>query len=137
LFTHGQNLYDILRAEMRELQLAATRQTGEGWRVPPIPADFFNVNAADQAWVDRQCTPQSLATFVQPVRLTGRVAAIDNVSFIRASDWKGSPLGPFYEHANQVGWKTVEISCGHDVMLDQPADLAEALLSTAASVLRH
>jgi hypothetical protein len=117
---------------MREQQLAATRQTGEGWRVPPIPADFFNVNAADQAWVDRQCTPQSLATFQQPVRLTGRVGAIDNVSFIRASGWEGSPFGPFYEQAKQVGWKTVEIACGHDVMLDRPAALTEALLAAAA-----
>jgi hypothetical protein len=90
------------------------------------------VNAADQAWVDRQCTPQSLATFQQPVCLTGRVGAIDNVSFIRASGWEGSPFGPFYEQAKQVGWKTVEIACGHDVMLDRPAALTEALLSAAA-----
>lgn len=130
---HGQGLYDILPAEWREQQLTVTRQTGEGWRVPPIPADVFNVNAADRAWVDRQCTPQSVATFQQPVRLTGRLDVIDNVSFIWASDWEGSPFGHFYEQAKQVGWKTMEIACGHDVMLDRPAALTEALLSAACS----
>jgi pimeloyl-ACP methyl ester carboxylesterase len=129
---HGQKLYDLLPAEVSEQQIAAARQTGEGWRVPPIPAEFFKVNAADRAWVDRQCTPQSLATFQQPIRLTGRVDAIDNVSFILASDWEGSPSGQFYDQAKQAGWKTMEIACGHDVMLDRPAELTEALLSAAA-----
>ena len=92
----------------------------------------FKVNAADRARVDRQCTPQSVATFQQPVHLTGRVDAIDNVSFIWASGWEGSPFGHFYQQAKQSGWKTMEIACGHDVMLDQPAALTQALLSAAA-----
>ncbi len=129
---HRQSLYDIIPAKMKELQLAAARQTGEGWRVPPVPANVFNVNPADRAWVDRQCTPQSLATFQQPVRLTGRVEEIDNVGLIRASVWEGSPFGAFYEQAKQAGWTTMEIACGHDVMLDRPAALTEALLSMAA-----
>src|SRR5712692_286992 len=29
---------------------------GDGWRVPPRPASFFAVNAADAPWVDSQCT---------------------------------------------------------------------------------
>jgi pimeloyl-ACP methyl ester carboxylesterase len=129
---NGQSLHDILPAEIKEQQLAATRQTGDGWRVPPLPADFFNVNPADRAWVNRQCTPQSLATFQQPVRLIGHVDAIDNLSYIRASGWEGSPFGHFYEQAKQAGWMTMEIACGHVVMLDRPATLAEALTSVAA-----
>lgn len=86
------------------------------------------MNAADRAWVDRQCTPQPLATFQQ----TGRVDAIDNVSFIWASDWEGSPFDRFYQQAKRANWKTMQIACGHDVMLDRPAALTEALLSTSA-----
>ncbi len=89
------------------------------------------MNAADRAWVNRQCTPQPLATFQQALRLTGRGQAIENVSFILASGWDGSPFGRFYEQAKQVGWKTLEIACGHDVMLDQPEALTQALLSAA------
>jgi hypothetical protein len=32
-------------------------------KVPPIPAEAFNVNAKDRDWVNRQCTMQPLATF--------------------------------------------------------------------------
>jgi hypothetical protein len=35
---------------------------------------------------------------------------------------------PFYEQAKAKGWKTLTRSCGHDVMLDQPEELAEELL---------
>ncbi|MEI9985113.1 MAG: alpha/beta fold hydrolase [Aliidongia sp.] len=104
----GQSLFDILPAEWRKQQLDSARQAGEGWRVPPVPAEVFNVNAADRAWVDRQCTPQSLATFTQPIRLTGRAAAIESVGYIWASDWAGSPFAPFYEQARQLGWWTRE-----------------------------
>ena len=126
---HGQSLFDILPDERREQQLDSAQEAGEGWRVPPIPAEIFNVNAVDRAWVDRQCTPQSLATFQQPIHLTGRAATIDSISYIWASGWGASPFGPFYEQAKQAGWKTFEIPCGHDVMLDQPQALTEALLS--------
>ena len=127
---HGQRLHDFLPDETREAQLEGARQTGEGWRVPPIPAEVFNVNAADREWVDRQCTPQPLATFQQPVSLTGRLDTIENVSFVWASDWDG-PFGQFYEQAKLIGWKTAEIACGHDVMLDRPEALTEALLSAS------
>ena len=129
---HGQSLHDLLPAETRAQQLTGAAG-GDGWRVPPIPAEVFNVNLADRAWVDRQCTPQSLATFEQPARLTGRVDAIDNASFIWASDWQGSPFGQFYEQARRVGWKASEIACGHDVMLDRPDALTQALLDAATS----
>ncbi len=128
---HGESLHDLLPAETRDQQVAGAGQGGDGWRVPPIPAEAFNVNAADRAWVNRQCTPQPLATFQQALRLTGRGQAIENVSFILASGWDGSPFGRFYEQAKQVGWKTLEIACGHDVMLDQPEALTQALLSAA------
>ena len=35
----------------------------------------------------------------------------------------------FYEQAKTKGWKTLAIPCGHDVMLDQPEALTEALLA--------
>src|ERR1700730_2540305 len=43
---------------LREL----TASQGDGWKVPPIPASVFAVNAADATWVDRQCTAQPLST---------------------------------------------------------------------------
>ena len=79
--------------------------------------------------MNRQCTTQSLATFQQPVHLTGAINRIENVTYILANGWDPSPFPPFYEQAKAKGWKTLTMSCGHDVMLDRPEELAEELLA--------
>ena len=127
----GQCLHDTLTPEMRNAQLEGARQTGEGWRVPPIPAEVFNVNPNDRDWVNRQCTMQPLATFQQPLRLTGAINRIKNVTYILANGWEESPFPQFYEKAKVRGWKTITIMSGHDVMLDQPEQLVQHLLGAS------
>jgi len=126
----GESVHDALPPEARESQLASVRATGDGWRVAPIPAEVFNVNPADRAWVDAQCTPQPLATFQQPLRLTGALDAIADRSFIFASGWGPSPFH-YYDDAKAAGWRTCDVPCGHDVMLDDPAALTRELLAAA------
>jgi pimeloyl-ACP methyl ester carboxylesterase len=127
----GQALHDTLPAEAREAQLEGVLQVGEGWKVPPIPAEFFNVNAADRAWVDRQCTPQPLATFQEALRLEGGLGDIAHKGYVFASGWDGTPFQGFYDQAKADGWRTCEMACGHDVMLDQPGALVSELVATA------
>ena len=50
---------------------------------------------------------------------------------ILATGYEHSPFPPFHEIAKRKGWKTLTIDCGHDVMLDRPAELA-AMLRDAA-----
>jgi pimeloyl-ACP methyl ester carboxylesterase len=126
---HGQSLHDCLPIETRQQQLDGTRTFGEGWKTPPIPAEVFNVNAGDREWVNRQCTMQPQATFLQPVRLTGAIERIKNVTYILASGWNGSPFAQFFDKAKAKGWKTRDFSCGHDVMLDEPDELVAELLA--------
>ena len=128
---NGQSLHDTLPAEHRNAQVQGALATGDGWRVPPIPAEVFNVNARDRAWVNQQRTPQSLATFQQPLRMTGASARIKNVTYILATGWDHSPFPQFYEKAKAKGWKTLTMECGHDVMLDKREELLEALLAVA------
>ena len=128
---NGQSLHDLLPPEVRNAQLQGAQQIGDGWKVPPIPAEVFQVNARDLDWVNRQCTMQPLATFQQPVRLTGGIARIKNITFILASGWAPSPFSPFYERAKAKGWKTLTMSCGHDVMLDLPEELTQELLAAS------
>lgn len=106
---------------------------GERWKVPPIPAEVFNVNPKDRDWVNSQCTFQSLATFRQPLNLTGAVERIRNITYILAGGWGPSPFPMFCEKAKAKGWKTMTINCGHDVMLDEPEQLTQALLSVSVS----
>lgn len=128
---NGQSLHDTLPAEVRNAQLEAACLAGEGWKVPPISAEDFNVNAKDRDWVNRQCTMQPLATFQQCLDLTGAIGGVSNVTFILANGWAPSPFTVFYEKAKANGWKTLAIASGHDVMLDQAEELTQALLAAS------
>jgi pimeloyl-ACP methyl ester carboxylesterase len=102
----------------------------DGWMATPITAEAFGVNPADRAWVDRQCTVQSVACFQQPAQLTGGLARIKRIAYVYASGWAGleSPFRPFYEKAKARGWRTYDLDSGHDVMLDCPDELTALLL---------
>ncbi len=126
----GQGLHDVLPPAVRDAQVQATNEHGDGWRVPPISAEFFRVNVADRAWVDAQCTPQPLATFQQPLALRNTLPAA-KVTHVLATGYEHSPFPPFHEIAKRRGWKTLTIDCGHDVMLDRPTELV-AILENAA-----
>jgi pimeloyl-ACP methyl ester carboxylesterase len=129
---NGQSLHDTLPPEHRQGQLDGAAALGDGWRVPPIPAAVFNVNEADRAWVDAQCTAQPLASFQQKLTLDPGAAAVRSIHYIYAAGWEGTPFTGFYEAAKARGWSTQEIACGHDVMLDRPEELTAALLQAAA-----
>jgi len=108
---------------MRQLAVAH----GDGWKIPPIPASIFRVNAADAAWV----TVSALCTRCPVVKRRRGSAAPATVS--QPSD----TLGPvamtvlsasFYAKAGERGWWREELACGHDVTLDMPNELTALLL---------
>jgi pimeloyl-ACP methyl ester carboxylesterase len=129
---NGQSLHDTLPPEDRNAQLEAARTVGEGWKTPPIPAAAFNVNARDRDWVERQSTLHPLACFQQPLCLTGAINRIKNISYILATGWGPSPFLQFYHKAKARGWKTLTLTCGHDVMLDRPEELTQELLAISS-----
>ena len=128
---NGQSVFDTLPEPARDAQLDLARRVGDGWKVPPIPAEAFNVNPADRAWVDSQCTMHPLAAFQQPITLRGQPPAARSTTFILATGFDNSPFPPFYERAITLGWATLKMDCGHDVMLDRPEELTRALASVA------
>ena len=99
--------------------------------MPPVPAEVFNVNAGDRAWVDQLCTAQPIATFQQAIKLSRRDEPVKRVTFILAIDFTNSPVTVFYDRAKAKGWNTLTMSCGHDVMLDRPEELTGVLLRVA------
>jgi len=124
----GENLLQHVPGVQLQPLLEGTNAVGEGWKVPPIPAEVFKVNTADSEWVNRQCTPQPLGTFEQRTQLSGGARKIGNVTFILAQGFvEGSPFPAFYEKAKARGWKTAVLPCGHDVMLDMPEELSRIL----------
>jgi len=128
----GKSLHDCLPEEQRAMQLDLCQQVGDGWKVPPIPAEVFNVNAADRAWVDRQCTFQPLATFQQPVQRAGQPYPSQKTTYVLATGWEGSPFPQFHERAQAAGWRSITLDGGHDLMLDKPSEVLQVLLAAAA-----
>lgn len=126
----GQGLHDAVPPGLRDAQVQAAKEHGDGWRVPPISAEFFRVNVADRAWVDAQCTPQPLATFQQKLAVRNTLPPA-KVTHVLATGYEHSPFPPFHEIAKRRGWKTLTIDCGHDAMLDRPAELVTILENAA------
>ena len=126
----GQRGLDLQPPELRE-QTLKLLQDGAVSRPPPS-AEWFGVNPADRAWVDRMTTPQPIGIGLQPIRLSGARERIRKKSYIRAT----GTANPAFDkvHAalkGKSGWTSYEVPCGHDVMVDMPDKLVEILEAEA------
>lgn len=126
----GQSMYDTIPVEFRDIFNAGAAD-GDGFSVPPMTAENFGVNEDDQAWVDSKQSNQSIASFQQPIDLTGAHLKISNRQFIWASNFEHpSTRGNYERLKNDPAWNVVSLACGHHVMIDMPDELADLLMST-------
>jgi len=125
----GECVYDVLPPGQADY----ARETAiDGWPARPIPAEVFQVNERDRAWVNAQCTVQARACFEEKLRLTGAGDQVKDVTHVRATGFReGSPFAMHHERARAKGWKLREIVAGHDVMLDAPEELVRLLAEWA------
>jgi pimeloyl-ACP methyl ester carboxylesterase len=130
----GECLFGLAPEHAQRMRLQA-QTAGSGWSVPPIPAETFNVNLRDAAWVNAQCTSQSIASFEERIRLNQVPSHTHDATHILATGWDNSPFRASHERAKAKGWKTRTITCGHEVMLDLPGELTDLLLEFAMSAL--
>jgi pimeloyl-ACP methyl ester carboxylesterase len=126
---NGQSVVDMQPPPMRDAVLAAERDGATS--LPPRPAEFFKVNEKDRAWVDSQCTPQPIKCFLQKVTLTDARERIAKKTYIRATSYPSQYFDAGLASARAKNWRTYEVECGHDVMLDMPERLTEILQGTA------
>ncbi len=128
---HGWSLLDYTTGPGQEGGPMVEEGERTGF-VSPIPAAVFGVNAADAAWVDSQCTPQSYASFTEKAVATGARERIATKAYVLATGYP--PLG-FPAFAERVktdpSWRYYEVPCGHDVMLDDPGALTRILEEAA------
>src|SRR5258707_595747 len=123
---NGKTLFDYLPDNGEgDRKLAVAH--GDGWRVPPRPASFLSVNAADAAWVDRQCTMHPLSSFEAPAQISGARGGNANIGYILPCGFEG-PFRQLYAKAGGRRWWQEELALGHDVMLDMPHELPDLLL---------
>jgi pimeloyl-ACP methyl ester carboxylesterase len=131
---NGEAMIDLAVPATREGFLAAARSGATS--LPPRSAAAFNVNQADRAFVDAQCTPQPLQCALQKVTLTGARERIANHAYIRATGYPSESFDRGLAKAREQGWPTYEVPCGHDVMLDMPDRLAGILREVAVAAPR-
>jgi pimeloyl-ACP methyl ester carboxylesterase len=123
----GQSLFDINIPANTQRFLENAGATG-GLSVPPPPASYFGVNAADAPIVDALATPHPLGCFTEKLKLTGAYRAVKKHLYVHGTVLpRASPFRPFYERAKAAGWSAHALACGHDVMLDAPEKTAELL----------
>lgn len=125
----GACMMDYAIPERAAYYRESARTQGDGFRVPPPPAEVFKVNPRDQAWVDRQCVAHPLRCFEERLHLTGAWKAVPKHVYVYAVGYAPSAFTRFYETLQrQSAWRTMSVPCGHDVMVDMPQALAEILV---------
>lgn len=118
---NGQSMADIVKRPMPKTGFA-----------PPFTAKMMKVNAADQAWVDAEMTPQPINTYLQKLTITGAYKTIPKKTYIRTLQFNNPAFQKLYEAFKQrPDWKTFTIDSGHDAMIDKPEALAGMLMSVA------
>jgi pimeloyl-ACP methyl ester carboxylesterase len=126
----GESVQDLTGAAVKE-GIANALQRGD-IAIPPRPAEAFAVNEADRAWVDRMCVGQPIATFTDKIALTGARDRIAHKSYIRAAYYANPGFDKALAAARaDSSWRTYDVPCGHDVMVDMPERLSEILLEVA------
>jgi pimeloyl-ACP methyl ester carboxylesterase len=127
---NGKSMFDYMPAEQSGQMRTDAAQNGEGYKVTPIPAAAFAVNARDAAWIDAMCVKQPLATFEQKLALGG--GQVPKRVYMLAAGWQPSSFQQFgARYRDDPDWQFFSFACGHDVMVDQPQELAAALIAAA------
>jgi pimeloyl-ACP methyl ester carboxylesterase len=103
-----------------------------GQLAPPLPAAMLGTSPRNCERADRLGTPHPLASLCEPVMLTGAWHKVSRKTYVRATGWQGYESLGFQSYQAAVAdrsWTTVDVPCGHEVMLDAPQTLADILVS--------
>lgn len=126
----GQSLHDLVPEAQRARQIEAA--AANGGYIPPISAAHFGVNEGDRAYVDARCTFHPFETMRERLVLTGAGEKIAHKMYLRAGNYASIPFDAARtRYSAEPGWVVEAIEAGHDVMLDNPEALADALMAAA------
>ena len=100
--------------------------------VPSPPATYFKVNAADIDWVNSKVTAHPTKCFTEPLHVTDAYQKIAKKVYIRAPAFTQPSFDAAYARCRADStWKTLELPCGHHVMIDMPGELSAIIESVA------
>ena len=127
---NGQRVLDTnsprSRAEIEQAQKKAEVSR------PAPPASVWKVNEKDRPWVNEKFTAQPIGVAFTPVRLTGARDRVPRKTYVRAKGYENPNFESYYAKVkSDRSWRTYEMHCGHEVMIDMPERTAEFLLEVA------
>jgi pimeloyl-ACP methyl ester carboxylesterase len=126
----GDAALDLVQPAVQDV-IKAALQRGDSV-IPVRDAAAFKVNERDRAWVDALATPQPIATMTEKISLTGARERIVKKAYVRASGYPNVSFEKAHARAKaDPAWRTYEVACGHDVMIDEPDRLTEILIEMA------
>jgi len=127
---NGQRVLDTNSPRSRaEIEDAMKR--AEVSRPAPHPS-VWKVNEKDQPWVQEKFTAQPIGVAFTPIRLTGARERVPKKTYVRATGYDNPNFERAYAKVKaDPSWRTFEMPCGHEVMIDMPERTAEVLLAAA------
>lgn len=129
----GRSLMDAWPADRAQHIRQEVATCGDGWKVPPMPPDYFGVMDEDDAdWVVRRCVPQPIRTFTQAAHLTGAWKTVPKKMYLLAGRHPNSRFDVYASPLSRdPDWDVRTVPAGHDVMIDTPELLADIFLELA------
>ena len=120
---NGQSLFSVLLPDRRLVTVP-----GEDWLVAPITSASFGLERPEViALWEGKSAPQPLATFTQPVPLTGGIGRVKQKMYILATD--PARFTQFYDKLKiDPGWTVHTLPCTHFIQLEMPDELTAILL---------
>lgn len=123
----NESVFDMAGTEYLKRFVVQAGTLG-GFGVPPLTAAEMNVNERDRAWVERLCTKQPLATFIEKVGTISAMDVIPRKHYIMVEH--GGFQWAYDRSKDRQGWTRETVGgTGHDVMIDKPEFLAGRLES--------
>ena len=99
-----------------------------GPMVPPPAAANFKLNQNDVAWVNSKLTPHPTRCLTEALQVSDAYQGVQQKVYIRAPAFPQPAFDSAYARCRASrAWETFEMTCGHDIMLDQPAELVSIL----------
>ncbi len=136
---NGQSALDLLPPEIGAYFRDVAREHGEGWRLPggERQLDLWGLKPGEaRDFVRARLCDFSLRCFEERLQLPARHAAGIAASYIAcvADGYPARPIfTPFAKKALASGWPVTELQTGHDCHVERPNEVAEVLLSAAAT----
>ena len=127
---NGEAMIDFVLPERRAKMLEGVKTRGEGWKVPPVPAEQWGIDVPeDRTWLDLLFGFQPLKALTDRIALSGRHLSVPKKVYISASAYDPSPFQQFAQRTrSDPAWVNHEIATFHFTMVQRPGETAELLL---------